>query len=560
MANNKTESRTETTGLSRVLASYQKTVQTLLLLRVFPGVPLDVLERFKRSHKTSAFTCRLGACARATVGFENEASRLEHERGHVQHLYCEEPGCPYPPFPNPRALKTHVNTHHRDVPITPRPIRSNHTPISQTRVGPSVPKGPSAASISLQARAQVAAAIAAVQRAQVDAALGTETPQAPSKAAEVMGERMVKPGEEQRAIQISSKLTQERQAQYFQLQRLMQLQEQQARPMKRSKTIFKPSAQPVQQQERQNRGLQQPPYQDLSKFLKDTGSWEELRSPLMQNQQQLQTLITTGGSSSLPAQPTHLQQRQTSEPSGDGYFAYARNMRNPSLQEAEANLGAKMANGPPRLPAQPSEPQQGQNLEPGQSQIQEQLGVSFQGYGRNTQAYLPENTIQADQQQYSTKAMVEEGLRIGSPPSHQQLGQASKLDQPQLQGDSGYMLREFEGLQQLGPFQFQDEMRTQPSQQQQGWTPENELIHPRPNQLGPPQRQRQLGAIDHVAGQAALGTVPKLDRTGFDTYLAELYRITSATSGQAPISPSKATSRAVPVWPSPVANGEFSSW
>jgi hypothetical protein len=93
---------------------------------------MEVLERFKRSHRTSACTCRLGACARATIGFEDEVSRGEHEKGHVKHLYCEEPGCQYPPFPTPHALKYHVNNDHGFIPTTPRPIRQSHSVLSHS--------------------------------------------------------------------------------------------------------------------------------------------------------------------------------------------------------------------------------------------------------------------------------------------------------------------------------------------------------------------------------------------------------------------------------------------
>jgi hypothetical protein len=131
-------------GLGRVLTSYQQTVQSLLLLRALPGVPMETLEKFKRLHITSAFTCRVGPCARATVGFEDDASRLEHERGHLRHLYCEESNCPYPPFNTARALKDHVNSHHKDVTVTPRAIRHNQPPIKRSTIGTPSSKRPSA--------------------------------------------------------------------------------------------------------------------------------------------------------------------------------------------------------------------------------------------------------------------------------------------------------------------------------------------------------------------------------------------------------------------------------
>src|SRR6266699_682246 len=102
------------TDLRGILAVYQSTIRSIVSRRNFPGVSLERLEQFKQQHRTSAFTCRLGACARATVGFENDKLRVEHERSHVQRFICELPGCQYPPFPSARALKSHINNNHDD--------------------------------------------------------------------------------------------------------------------------------------------------------------------------------------------------------------------------------------------------------------------------------------------------------------------------------------------------------------------------------------------------------------------------------------------------------------
>jgi len=95
-------------GLRSALATYQLTVRSLLARREFPGVSMETLERFKRSHRASAFTCRAAACARATIGFESDRQREEHEQSHVQHLYCKHPGCQYPPFTSSQALGRHT--------------------------------------------------------------------------------------------------------------------------------------------------------------------------------------------------------------------------------------------------------------------------------------------------------------------------------------------------------------------------------------------------------------------------------------------------------------------
>ena len=120
-------------NLSGILASYQRTVQTLLLLQCFPGgvVSMEVFEQFNRLHKSTAFTCQLGGCARATIGFDDGKSRLEHERNHIQPLYCKEPGCQYPPFTSVRALKNHAANHHKKAPVKPRSIRVTKTPTNR---------------------------------------------------------------------------------------------------------------------------------------------------------------------------------------------------------------------------------------------------------------------------------------------------------------------------------------------------------------------------------------------------------------------------------------------
>ena len=71
-------------GISAMLASYQEIVRSLLSQSDYPGVSSEELELFKSQFRTSAFTCRLNSCPRATLGFESEELRLEHEMAHMR--------------------------------------------------------------------------------------------------------------------------------------------------------------------------------------------------------------------------------------------------------------------------------------------------------------------------------------------------------------------------------------------------------------------------------------------------------------------------------------------
>ncbi|KAE8552363.1 hypothetical protein EYB25_006257 [Talaromyces marneffei] len=98
--------------LEDALANYQKTIGSLLSLSDFPGIPKEDLELFQREYSTTIFTCRLSSCPRATMGFEDETLRLEHEATHTLRLKCSFPGCQYPPFVSARALKSHESKYH----------------------------------------------------------------------------------------------------------------------------------------------------------------------------------------------------------------------------------------------------------------------------------------------------------------------------------------------------------------------------------------------------------------------------------------------------------------
>lgn len=102
--------------ISAMLVSYQDIVRALLGKQTYPGVSAEELELFKTHFRTSAYTCRLNSCFRATLGFESAKKCLEHEKSHVQCLRCTFPGCQYPPFISPQALRSHTNKYHNPNP------------------------------------------------------------------------------------------------------------------------------------------------------------------------------------------------------------------------------------------------------------------------------------------------------------------------------------------------------------------------------------------------------------------------------------------------------------
>jgi hypothetical protein len=99
-----------------MLTSYQKSVQNLLNQDSCPGASAEELELFKSHFRTSAFTCRLRQCPRATIGFENDQIRREHEITHAGGFRCTIPGCQYPPYRSAQSLKSHVDRHHSKTP------------------------------------------------------------------------------------------------------------------------------------------------------------------------------------------------------------------------------------------------------------------------------------------------------------------------------------------------------------------------------------------------------------------------------------------------------------
>jgi hypothetical protein len=109
-------------GISTMLHMYQEIVKDLLKQDQYPGISADDLGLFKSQFQSSAFTCRLSFCPRATVGFASEEQRRQHEIAHTQLCICTVPECRYPPFNSTKNLQSHINKYHRPQP-TRRPIR-----------------------------------------------------------------------------------------------------------------------------------------------------------------------------------------------------------------------------------------------------------------------------------------------------------------------------------------------------------------------------------------------------------------------------------------------------
>ncbi|KAJ4860156.1 hypothetical protein T069G_05144 [Trichoderma breve] len=99
-------------NLQDLLASYQASIRSLLMIPSFPGITFEELEKFKRNFRTAAFTCRVRNCPRATTGFPDEKKLSEHERTHTQRIMCAVPDCQYPPLTSSRALNVHMSKCH----------------------------------------------------------------------------------------------------------------------------------------------------------------------------------------------------------------------------------------------------------------------------------------------------------------------------------------------------------------------------------------------------------------------------------------------------------------
>ncbi|QDS73705.1 hypothetical protein FKW77_003346 [Venturia effusa] len=107
------------TELERMLKAYQSIVGRLIHTTSYPGISAGDLAAFKRGHAFSAYTSRFPGCTWATVGFENDTLRYDHEMKHMQKLRCTVPGCGYGlPFASMKALKSHDSTYHAPPPIS----------------------------------------------------------------------------------------------------------------------------------------------------------------------------------------------------------------------------------------------------------------------------------------------------------------------------------------------------------------------------------------------------------------------------------------------------------
>lgn len=108
------EALSEVNDLASVLSNYQNTVRTLLRLWKFPGVSIQEFEKFKQDFRNTAFTCRYWACPHASVGFEDESQRHQHEQHHAPRFVCDADACQYPPFATVQALNSHKAKLHKD--------------------------------------------------------------------------------------------------------------------------------------------------------------------------------------------------------------------------------------------------------------------------------------------------------------------------------------------------------------------------------------------------------------------------------------------------------------
>ncbi|KAF2868791.1 hypothetical protein BDV95DRAFT_630472 [Massariosphaeria phaeospora] len=103
-------------GISVMLEVYQQAVEYLLNQDSCPGASAEELDCFKSQFRASAYTCRLRSCPRATVGFETERLRQEHEVAHTGGFRCSFPTCQYPPLKSSQALQMHVDKYHNPKP------------------------------------------------------------------------------------------------------------------------------------------------------------------------------------------------------------------------------------------------------------------------------------------------------------------------------------------------------------------------------------------------------------------------------------------------------------
>jgi hypothetical protein len=115
-------------GISKILASYQEVVKSLVGQKYHSELSTDEFELFKVHFGATAYTCQLTSCSRATIGFETEELLKEHEKCHIRWFQCTVPECQFPSFVSARALKSHTRKHHT-VTVTVKAIRRPRTGI-----------------------------------------------------------------------------------------------------------------------------------------------------------------------------------------------------------------------------------------------------------------------------------------------------------------------------------------------------------------------------------------------------------------------------------------------
>lgn len=70
------------------------------------------MESFCTRSRSSAYTCGVRSCPRATIGFNSAGLRDEHQIEHMRKYCCTYPTCQYPPFSSSQILKRHIRTNH----------------------------------------------------------------------------------------------------------------------------------------------------------------------------------------------------------------------------------------------------------------------------------------------------------------------------------------------------------------------------------------------------------------------------------------------------------------
>lgn len=122
-------------GISALLPRYQKLLTDIVHDLDGLGVSRQELENFQNEVRTSAHTCRLRSCPRATIGFESKKLCTEHEISHVRRSLhpCTYSGCQYPPFFTSQALKAHASREH-DTTTPRKSIRRSKPTISSAHV------------------------------------------------------------------------------------------------------------------------------------------------------------------------------------------------------------------------------------------------------------------------------------------------------------------------------------------------------------------------------------------------------------------------------------------